>query len=157
MFLDVSEAQSGLALRQAKLNEARQKKIEAANQVAAFFAGPNSCSISVHATDIPNPGDKEQSYDQMGATALQLNPDYLIQVQKDGSGRSAVGLCAKSTPSGIEPQGKLRPQWFGWQFRNLGTPWPMTILLPGMSAWSSAYPWEGTLRREIFFMPLNCK
>ena len=92
--LDVFEAQSGLALRQAKLNEAHQKRIEAANQVAAFYAGrPNSRSISVHAADVPNPVVKELSYDQMGATALQLNPDYLIQVQKTAQEEVRLGYA----------------------------------------------------------------
>ena len=81
--IDVLEAQSGLALRRAKLNEARQKMLEAANQVVALYAGRTSeHAAPVHAVDAPNPASKPLRYEELGFTAMQLNPDYLIQQRK---------------------------------------------------------------------------
>jgi outer membrane protein TolC len=81
--LDVMEAQSGLALRKAKLNEARQKRIEAANQVIALYAAyPNPYNVPVRAVDSPHVRTVEPHYEELQHNALEWNPDYLIQQEK---------------------------------------------------------------------------
>jgi outer membrane protein TolC len=81
--LDVLEAQSGLALRHAKLDEARQKRLDTANQVISLYAGtPVPMSIPVRAVEVPKTNSMEPEYLELAQTAMEWNPDYLIQEQK---------------------------------------------------------------------------
>jgi outer membrane protein TolC len=82
--LDVLEAESGLALRQAKLIETRQKMIEAANQVISLYAAaPNPENVPVRAIDAPRVRSQQPHYEELQRAALEWNPDYLIQEQKE--------------------------------------------------------------------------
>lgn len=83
--LDVLEAQSALALRKSRLNEADQKLNEAANQVAMLFGSSptqNTNYISIRAADQPTKLTNEISFFEAWRNTFDLNPDYLAQKQR---------------------------------------------------------------------------
>lgn len=83
--LDVLEAQSALALRKSKLNEAAQKLNEAANQVAMLFGSSptqNTNYIAIRAADRPTLLTNEISFFTAWQNTFSLNPDYLAQKQR---------------------------------------------------------------------------
>jgi outer membrane protein TolC len=87
--LDVMEAQSGLALRQTKRNEAMQGYLDAQGNLrtlagltpAPLTAGP-AADLTIHAVDAPPGTNVLISYADGFAGCVTLNPDYLIQKQK---------------------------------------------------------------------------
>jgi len=92
--LDVLEARAGLGLRQAKLEEARQKLVEAANRVLSLYAETASLTNPpVHAVDSPAPRADTPNYQELGRKAFELNPDYLIQQEKMEQERVRLGFA----------------------------------------------------------------
>ena len=78
--LDVLEAESGLALRQSKLSEARQKLSEAINQVLSMYSGSVfDSNRTAHAVDLPAVRSEQYSFFDSWKTARDVNPDYLSQ------------------------------------------------------------------------------
>lgn len=83
--LDVLEAQSALALRKSKLNDALQKLNEAANQVTMLFGSSptqNTNYMAVRAADRPELKTNDISFYTSWRNAYDLNPDYLAQRQR---------------------------------------------------------------------------
>lgn len=86
--LDVMEAQSGLALRETKRNEAQQGYFDAlgtletltGKSLPANLSGMNETQIRV--VDVPPETNAPLTYAEKFQAALELNPDYLIQKQK---------------------------------------------------------------------------
>lgn len=86
--LDVMEAQSGLALRQTKLNEARQNYYDAIGNMQSLAGmspppllnGPPEPTIRV--VDVPSKTNAIPTYVEGLANVFRSNPDYLIQRQK---------------------------------------------------------------------------
>ena len=82
--LEVLQTQAGLALRQSKLGEARQKFFEALAQLRnlAGIPGMGESSSSVDLADSPSLVTEVGVFQDLGLKALELNPDYLSQVRK---------------------------------------------------------------------------
>ena len=78
--LEVMEAESGLALREARRNDARHKQVEAMNKLLSFFSGADGFNHpKVRAADHPELRDEPVEYSSSMWAALQNNPDYLGQ------------------------------------------------------------------------------
>lgn len=78
--LEILEAEAGVALRRAKLEEALQKREEAAARVLAFCSRTLSESRTrVVAVDTPPPEAAEPDSFALWQAAWQRNPDYQIQ------------------------------------------------------------------------------
>lgn len=76
--LDVLEAEAGLALRQSREREAFQRRVEALNQLAAFFSGlPRESQTDFIASDAPVSQPVEMSFESGLRTAMAMNPDLL--------------------------------------------------------------------------------
>ncbi|MDB6023603.1 MAG: outer membrane protein-like protein, partial [Pedosphaera sp.] len=72
-----------LGLRRAKLGEAQQKVVEAANRVVSFYAGRvDGTNQMLRAVDAPSLREGMENYEKFGRLAFELNPDYLIQEEK---------------------------------------------------------------------------
>lgn len=81
--LEVLEAQAGLGLRRAKLQEAQQKVVEAANRVVSFYAGRvGGTNRLLHAVDAPSLRSERQDFERLATVAFSDNPDYVIQEEK---------------------------------------------------------------------------
>src|SRR6185437_14844016 len=78
--LEVMEAQAGLGLRQAKLDDARQKAMEATNRLISLF-GQTADPAGVHIVLAESPQLAAARYDPeaLRREASRLSPDYLIQ------------------------------------------------------------------------------
>lgn len=81
--LDVLEAQAGLGLRRAKLNDALQKVVEARNQLISLF-GETASEDSRRIVLVNRPRIVATTYRDrtLLRRALKLSPDYLIEEQK---------------------------------------------------------------------------
>ncbi len=81
--LEVLEAQSGLALRKTKQNEALQNYYAAVGTVFTFAgAQPTDINRTIWAVDVPMPSRLPLIYTNSFQSAFGLNPDYLIQLKK---------------------------------------------------------------------------
>lgn len=88
--LDVMEAEAGVGLRRAKLNDARQKLAEAAGQVASLYGATVTAQGAIRAVDRPvvdGPVAGE------GASDYQMNPDYLAAREKVDQERVRLGYA----------------------------------------------------------------
>ncbi len=76
--LEVLEAQSGLALREARLNEAKFRRLDAANRLSSFISGQLlDTNLVIRATDLPVVKEAPASALDNYEKAFTLNPDYL--------------------------------------------------------------------------------
>ncbi len=92
--LDVLEAQSGLALRKTKQNEALQSYYDAMSQVRAFTgAMPTEQRRELRATDIPATTNEPLSYADNFRNAFDLNPDFLVQRKKVAEENLRLGVA----------------------------------------------------------------
>jgi outer membrane protein len=86
--LDMMEAQSDLALRETKRNDALQSYFDAVGAMQAMAGGSLTPRINgldepqLHATDVPAPTNAPVSYFDVAEASMELNPDYLIVEQK---------------------------------------------------------------------------
>ena len=81
--LEVMQSRSGLAFRQSKLADAREKQNEAISQVLGLYAAlPVNGQEHVFAIDKPQLLDKKLSFYSGWRDAYELNPDYLAQRKK---------------------------------------------------------------------------
>ncbi len=81
--LEVMEARSGLAFRQSKLADAREKRDEAVNQVLGLYgAMPVNGEEQFVAVDKPGLLGTNLTFFQGWREAYELNPDYLAQRKK---------------------------------------------------------------------------
>ncbi|MGN6553940.1 MAG: TolC family protein [Verrucomicrobiota bacterium] len=92
--LEVLEAQSGLALRKTKQNEAFQNYYTALGMVYTLAGvSPNAASRTVRATDVPSATNSPFAYSKSFQAAFALNPDYLMQLKKVEAERVRVGVA----------------------------------------------------------------
>ena len=92
--LDVLEAQSGLALRKTKQNEALQSYYDAMSQVRAFTgAMPTEQRRELRAMDIPATTNEPLSYADNFHNAFDLNPDFLVQRKKVAEENLRLGVA----------------------------------------------------------------
>src|SRR5277367_6199744 len=78
--LEVLESQAGLGLRQAKLQEARQKRAESVSRILSLYAeAPSQPALALRATDTPRQSVILPDYQDSRRKIFDLNPDYLIQ------------------------------------------------------------------------------
>jgi outer membrane protein TolC len=92
--LDVLEAQSGLAVRRTKQNEALQSYYDAMSQVRAFTGlMPTEQRRDLHAVDIPVTTNEPPSYADNFHEAFDLNPDFLIQRKKVAQEKLRLGVA----------------------------------------------------------------
>jgi outer membrane protein TolC len=81
--LEVLEAQAGAGLRRAKLNEARQRALEATNRVMSLYGGNALVERATFTlVDAPALAGETIAETQARQLAFDLNPDYLIQREK---------------------------------------------------------------------------
>jgi outer membrane protein len=81
--LEIYEAEAELGLRRAKLEEARQKSVEAVNHVLSMYAErASNANTPLRAVDVPVMHLRAEEYQKFGPTAFELNPDYIIQSEK---------------------------------------------------------------------------
>jgi len=81
--LEMLEAEAGLGLRRAKLGEAQQKVVEAMNRVHSLCAERiRESTPRLRAVDVPMLRADLRDYEKFSQSALELNPDYLIQQEK---------------------------------------------------------------------------
>jgi hypothetical protein len=74
----VLQAESGLALRNARQSEARARRFEGVSQLATFMSEPAGVEIHwLHAIDEPLIRDVPLSYFESYEQAFHFNPDYL--------------------------------------------------------------------------------
>ena len=144
--LEVLEAESGFALRRAKLEEAREKMIDAANQVLALFAGkPSARSVSVHAVDFPKVSPQEPRYEDLEQTALEWNPDYLIQERKMQQELIRLGYARNQRLPDVQLKGSYGVNGLG------ATPsqsWDATFR-DQLASWSVGLEWHVPLGGSI--------
>ncbi|HXT13906.1 MAG TPA: TolC family protein [Candidatus Angelobacter sp.] len=92
--LDVMEAQSGLGLRESKQNEALQNFYDALGQVQTFSEmSPLENGRELRAVDRPPAAVTTPSYAESYQRAYDLNPDYLIQLQKVEQEKVRLGVA----------------------------------------------------------------
>lgn len=92
--LETLEAQSGLALRRTKQNEALQSYYDAMSQVRAFTgAMPTEQRRELRAVDVPSVTNQPASYAASFRDAFDLNPDFLIQRKKVAEESLRVGVA----------------------------------------------------------------
>lgn len=92
--LDVLQAQSGLALRKTKQNEALQNYYDAAGRVRALAGTPpNGRDDKIQAADSPASAPMKLSYLESFQKAFDLNPEYLAQVIKVREDRVKAGVA----------------------------------------------------------------
>jgi outer membrane protein TolC len=92
--LDVLEAQSGLAVRKTKQNEALQSYYDAMSQVRAFTgAMPSEQRRELRAMDIPTTTNEPPSYAVNFRNAFDLNPDFLVQRKKVAEESLRLGVA----------------------------------------------------------------
>ena len=144
--LDILEAESGLALRRAKLNEARQKMLDAANQVLALYAGrPNPAAVTIHAVDIPKVNQEEPRLVDMEQTALKWNPDYLIQQQKMEQEIVRLDYARNQRLPDVELKGSYGVNGLG---ATPGQSWDATVR-DQLASWSVGLEWNVPLGGNI--------
>jgi len=81
--LEVLEARAGLALRKSKLAEAEQKYFENVSQLRTLLAlAGTEAGPVLRAKDQPGLAVETPPFVQSGQLALEMNPDYLAQLQK---------------------------------------------------------------------------
>jgi outer membrane protein TolC len=81
--LEILEAQAGLALRQSKLVEARQRYHETAAQLFTLVAVSTPGTLRlIQASDQPGVSVAVPQFVESGQAALDLNPDYQAQFKK---------------------------------------------------------------------------
>lgn len=85
--LEVVQARAGVALRRARANDARMKRLQAAAQLDNLFStGAQETNALVLAADSPAVRDDNLTYFESYAQAFDLNPDYLarrIEIQQE--------------------------------------------------------------------------
>jgi outer membrane protein TolC len=92
--LEVLEAQSGLAIRRTKQNQAKQNLFDALGKMKILYgASPATNEPVVHAVDVPPFERPLFSYAQSFQQAYDLNPDYLIQRKKVAQERVRYGVA----------------------------------------------------------------
>ena len=97
--LDVMEAQSALALRNTKRNDAMQNYYEALGHLQILTGtapdpnAPASGSPAFRAVDDPHTTNLPPAYADTFQAAFSLNPDYLIQQKKMNQERVRYGLA----------------------------------------------------------------
>lgn len=81
--LDVLEAQSGLALRKTKQNDAKQSYFEALSRVRSLYGAlPVAGASQLRAADTPRPPSSVFAYSLSLQQVFNTNPDFLIQRRK---------------------------------------------------------------------------
>ena len=91
--LEVEEAEAGLGLRRAKLDEARQKVVEAVNRIITLIAAEAPpADLSVHAADSPRLTNAIPNYQTLRAEVFDSNPDYLIALERVQEGLVKLGF-----------------------------------------------------------------
>ena len=112
--LDVLEAESGLALRRTKRNEALQRASDAQGQLMVQAGiSPNSRPIRVRATDVPVITGIRHSQAESQREAMELNPDYVIQKKKVDEARLRFGVAKNQH----RPELNLKGSWGQPSFR----------------------------------------
>jgi outer membrane protein len=92
--LEVLEAQSGLALRKTRQNEALQGFYDATSQMRAFVGrSPESPTPALRALDTPVATNVPLTYARAFQLVFDLNPDYLIQLKKVDEERVRLGVA----------------------------------------------------------------
>lgn len=97
--LDVMEAQSALALRNTKRNDAIQNYYDALGHLQILTGTapnpdrPASGSLQYRAVDSPQTTNSPPTYGETYEEAFSLNPDYLIQKQKMDQDRVRYGVA----------------------------------------------------------------
>ena len=92
--IEVMEAEAGLSLRRAKLEEARQKQLETANRVLSLYAeeAPRD-GARLRVTDVPKIRAESPDFNSLRQTAFNLSPDYLIAEERIQQDRVRLGLA----------------------------------------------------------------
>ena len=80
--LEILEAEAGLALRRTKRTEALQRLTETSGQLLVFVGRPPRSGEILEPADQPEANVMKAVYAEVWTTALELNPDYLIQKKK---------------------------------------------------------------------------
>lgn len=92
--LEVQEAEAGLGLRRAKLDEARQKVVEVVNRIITLIASEAPAGdLSVHAADAPQLTNQIPDYQSLRAEVFNSNPDYLIALERVQEGLVKLGFA----------------------------------------------------------------
>ncbi len=92
--LDVLEAQSGLALRKTKQNDARQSFYDALGRVQTLYgASPVEDGPTIRAVDSPPAAKAGFTYAESCQRAFRLNPEYLIQLKKVDQEQLKLGVA----------------------------------------------------------------
>lgn len=109
--LDVMEAQSALALRNTKRNDAVQEYYDALDHMqvlAGVSPNPNlpaSGSPQFRAVDDPHTTNSPPSYADTYEDAYSLNPDYLIQQEKMNQERLRLGVAKNQLLPELDAKG----------------------------------------------------
>ncbi len=122
--LDVLEAQSGLAVRKTKQNEALQSYYDAMSQVRAFTgAMPTEQRRDLRAVDIPATTNEPPSYAANFRNAFDLNPDFLVQRKKVAEENLRLGVARNQ----LLPELNVKAAYgFNGLGRNPGDSWDLT-------------------------------
>jgi outer membrane protein TolC len=92
--LDVLEAQSGLALRKTKQNEARQSFDDAVGKAMMLYAAsPVEHGPTIRALDQPSQAKTSLSYSLSFQHAFESNPEYLAQQKRLDQERLRLGVA----------------------------------------------------------------
>ena len=104
--LDVLEADSGVALRQTKKNEALQHYYDAVSQISVLCgATPQQGNLEVKAVDLPDCAEVPLSYPASCASSFEFNPDYLIQRQHVNEENIRVGVARNQALPEVNAKG----------------------------------------------------
>ena len=101
--LDVMDAESGLALRQTKRNDAYQSYLDAlgilqsltGSSPTPYQGGPSGSTFRV--VDVPSETNAPVSYEDGFWDAIEYNPDYLIQEEKMNQEAVRLGYAKNQT------------------------------------------------------------
>jgi outer membrane protein TolC len=93
--LEVLEAEAALGLRRTKIEEARQKVVEAVNKVLSLYSelATSGTNLAVRAVDVPQAGPEQENYMAQRLAAFNLNPDVIIQQEKMQQDRIRLGYA----------------------------------------------------------------
>jgi outer membrane protein len=119
--LDVLEAEAGRALRRSRQSVAQQRRVEAMNRFAAFFAAaPAAQGRSFRAGDAPELRTIVMEYQERASTALAMSPDVLRAHRQLEQEKIRLGVARNQRLPQVDLRGSFGSAGLGY---NWSTAW----------------------------------
>lgn len=116
--LDVLEAQAGLALRKSRASMSEQKRLEAANRVAAYIGQAGVAATNYVATEPPPLRPVEVSREEGRAVAMAMNAEVLRAQALAGQERVRLGFAKNQRLPDLNFKVEYQATGLGSDWRN---------------------------------------